>query len=203
MKKLIILFVVCFGITHFAWADSDLKSGEAKAMVCAGCHGAEGNSAVPNFPKLAGQNAKYIAKQLDDIKKGQRKVVEMTGLLEGMNEQDFINIGAYFESKKAQLSGSNNDKPQIELGERVYRAGNHETGVAACSGCHSPTAQGNSLAGYPRLSGQHSEYIVTQLKAFRNDIRTNDGESATMRGVAAHMSDKEIDAVANFIAGLH
>ncbi len=203
MKKLIVLFVACFGIPQFAWAEADLKAGEAKAVVCAGCHGAEGNSAVPNFPKLAGQNAKYIAKQLDDIKKGQRKVVEMTGLLDEMNEQDFLNIGAYFESKKMQLAGSNNDKQQLELGGRVYRAGNHETSVSACSGCHSPTGQGNSPAGFPRLSGQHPEYIVNQLKAFRNDIRTNDGDNATMRGVAAHMSDKEIDAVANFIAGLH
>ena len=208
MKKLTALLVLnvgllSFGLLNVAHAAGDAKVGATKSASCGACHGADGNSMVPNFPKLAGQSEKYLVKQMVDIKNGSRQVVEMTGLMDGLSDQDISDISAYFASKTAQLSGSEDDKVQLALGQRIYRAGNHETGVSSCSGCHSPTGQGNYLAGYPTLAGQHPAYIVKQLKDFRNEIRTNDGETAVMRGVAAHMSDKEIEAVANFIAGLH
>jgi cytochrome c553 len=190
----------------------DPASGEAQSAVCSGCHGVDGNSPAPSFPKLAGLGEKYMTKQLYDIQSGARVVVEMTGLLDGKSDQDLKDMAAYFTSKTMQLSGA---KPQevkvnagikvdgLALGTRVFRAGNQTTGVPACSGCHSPRGLGNEPAGYPRLSGQYSEYIAKQLRAFRAGERTNDGDSMIMRKVAEQMSDAEIDAVANYIAGLN
>ncbi|MCL4118424.1 UNVERIFIED_CONTAM: hypothetical protein GTU68_049787 [Idotea baltica] len=165
--------------------------------MCAGCHGADGNSPAANFPKLAGQGEKYLAKQLSDIKAGTRKVLEMTGMLNAFSDQDLADIAAYYASKSIQMAGAK--EANLERGEALYRGGNMETGVPACTGCHSPSGQGNAPAGYPALGGQFSQYTAKQLQ---NDAgRTNDNVKV-MRGVAANMSDIEIEAVANFIAGL-
>ena len=190
----------------------DPAAGEAQSAVCAGCHNTDGNSTVPNFPKLAGLGEKYLTKQLQDIQSGVRVVPEMTGLLDGKSEQDLKDLAAYFDSNTMQLSGAKplkvltNDGVKVNglvLGERVFRAGNLTTGVPACTGCHSPRGLGNEPGGYPRLSGQFSEYIAKQLRNFRAGERTNDGESKIMRQVAQQMSDAEIDAVANYISGLN
>lgn len=187
-------------------------AGEAQSAVCAACHAADGNSVVPNFPKLAGLGEKYLTKQLKDIQSGARPVVEMTGLLDGKSEQDLKDLAAFYNSKTIQISGAQPQEVRInagikvdglELGERVFRAGNLTTGVPSCIGCHSPRGLGNEPAGYPRLSGQYAEYIAAQLRAFRAGERTNDGESRVMRQVAEQMSDAEIDAVANYISGLN
>lgn len=194
-------------------AAGDATAGEAKTVMCAACHGKDGNSAAPNFPKLANLGEKYLVKQMQNIKSGERNVLEMTGMLAGMSDQDLENIAAYFSSQSMQLSGAKKIDIQLQsglksedpiaLGAKVYRAGNSTTGTPACSGCHSPRGQGNAPAGYPRLSGQHPEYIEKQLKAFRSGDRINDGDNKTMRGVAQYMTDAEIKAVANFIAGLN
>jgi len=194
-------------------AAGDATAGEAKTAMCAACHGKDGNSAAPNFPKLANLGEKYLVKQMQDIKSGERNVLEMTGMLAGMSDQDLENIAAYFTSQSMQLSGAKKIDIQLQsglksedpiaLGAKVYRAGNSTTGTPACTGCHSPRGQGNAPAGYPRLSGQHPEYIEKQLKAFRSGDRINDGDNKTMRGVAQYMTDAEIKAVANFIAGLN
>lgn len=190
----------------------DASQGEKLVAVCAACHGADGNSAAPNFPKLAGQGEKYLLKQLMDIQSGARVIPEMTGQLTGKSEADLANIAAFYASKTTQLSGSKDAQVQVNsgakvdslaLGTRIYRAGNHESNVPACSGCHSPTGMGNAPAAYPRLSGQHTAYIAKQLRDFRAGNRTNDGDAMVMRGVAKHLSDAEIDALANFIAGLN
>jgi cytochrome c553 len=177
-------------------------------MMCGACHGADGNSAVPSFPKLAGQGEKYLIKQMNDIHEGRRVVLTMAGVLDNMSQQDIADIAAYYASQNIQISGAKEDN--LDKGEAIYRGGNIETGVAACTGCHSPAGQGNSPAGYPLLGGQHAQYTAKQLRAWRTgahdpqnkDARINDGDSKIMRGVAEHMSDVEIDAVANFIAGL-
>lgn len=218
-KPLPSLFVtLILSYTPASWStdvstSGDPAAGEAQAAVCSGCHGADGNSPTAAFPKIAGLGEKYLTKQLLDIQTGARVIPEMAGLLDGKTEQDLKDLAAFFNSKTTQLSGA---KPQevrvnagikvngLALGERVYRAGNLATGVPACSGCHSPRGLGNEPAGYPRLSGQYSEYIAKQLRAFRAGERTNDGGDAKiMRQVAQHMSDAEIDAVANFISGLN
>lgn len=195
----------------FAMAAGDAAAGKAKATACAACHGADGNSPAPTFPKLAGLGEKYLAKQLMDIKSGARSVPQMIGQLDNFNEQDLQDIAAYFASQQTQLSGSEaisvmlNSGESVDglvLGRELYRAGNSETGVPACMGCHSPTGVGNAPAGYPRLSGQHAQYVETQLKAFREGSRTNDGDTRVMRSVAKQLSDAQIKALANYVAGL-
>ncbi|WP_461517731.1 c-type cytochrome [Porticoccus sp.] len=211
MKKMILGMAAMLGLTlasSLVFAGGDAAAGQAKTAMCAGCHGVDGNSPLANFPKLAGQGEKYLTKQLNDIKSGARAVPEMTGMLNAFSDQDLADIAAYFESKTIQMVGAKEEN--LDRGERVYRGGNIETGVPACTGCHSPAGNGNGPAGYPALGGQFAQYTAKQLRAFRTGAddpqnpaaRTNDGDASIMRGVAAHMSDVEIDAVANFIAGL-
>ena len=211
MKKIILGMAAMLGLTlasSLVFAGGDAAAGQAKTAMCAGCHGADGNSPAPNFPKLAGQGEKYLTKQLQDIKSGARPVLEMTGILNAFSDQDLQDIAAYYASKNIQMAGAKEEN--LALGEKVYRGGNLETGVPACTGCHSPAGNGNAPAGYPALGGQFAQYTAKQLRAFRTGAhdpknqaaRTNDGDAAIMRGVAAHMSDIEIDAVSNFIAGL-
>lgn len=211
-------------VAQGALAAGDATAGAAKAAVCGACHGADGNSLVGTFPKLAGLGEKYLLKQLHDIqawdleqdaaKKAAtgRAVPEMVGQLANLNDQDLADIAAHFAAQTMQLSGSKPLEVQVNsglkvdalaLGKRTYRAGNMATGVPACTGCHTPDGKGNVAAGFPRLGGQHPEYIEKQLRAFRAGDRTNDGDQMTMRSVAAHLSDAEIIALANYIAGLH
>lgn len=212
MRKIASFFVVMLGFVSLslhAYGAGDAAAGKGKTAVCAACHGADGNSPAPSFPKLAGLGEKYLLKQLNDIKSGKRAVLEMTGMLDAMSEQDLADVAAYYASQQITLSGAREEK--LELGESVYRGGNMKTGVPACTGCHSPSGQGNRPAGYPALGGQYADYIAKQLRAFRTGAhdpenpaaRTNDGDTRVMRGVAANMNDLEIDAVANYIAGLH
>jgi cytochrome c553 len=211
MKRTILNFVIvscCIMSPLVVFASGDPAAGESKIAMCAGCHGGDGNSVVPSFPKLAGQGEKYLTKQLKDVKYGRRKIASMTGILDSFSEQDLSDMAAYYASKKMQISGAQEEN--LQLGEAIYRGGNIETGVPACTGCHSPSGQGNSPAGYPMLGGQYAQYTAKQLRAWRTGAhdpenegaRNNDGDSKIMRGVAEHMSDIEIDAVANFIAGL-
>ena len=211
VRKLLISLSL-LGLSAGVFAAGDASKGEQLTNGCAACHGSDGNSPTDAFPKIAGLGEKYLLKQLKDIKSGARSITEMTGQLDAMSDQDLANVAAFYASKATQLSGAKDIKVQtnagvkvngLALGEKVYRGGNLETNVAACSGCHSPRGQGNAPAGFPRLSGQHAAYIEKQLKDFRAGNRTNDGESMIMRGVAKHMSDAEITAVANYIAGLH
>jgi cytochrome c553 len=195
-----------------AYAAGDAARGETLVAVCAACHGADGNSPVPSFPKLAGLGERYMTKQLEDIKSGARVVPEMTGLLINSSSQDMADMSAFYAAKPMQLSGAKelavrvNSGAEVDalgLGEKIYRAGNSETGAPACTGCHSPRGLGNDPAFYPRLSGQFAEYIEKQLRDFRGGKRLNDGEAQVMRKAAEHLSDAEILALANYIAGLN
>lgn len=190
----------------------DAASGEQIVVACAACHGEGGNSTAPNFPNLAGLGEKYILKQLHDVKEGKREIVEMTGQLDGMSDQNLADIAAYYNAQSMQLTGSSDAQVQVNsgakvdslsLGEKIYRAGNAATNVPACTGCHSPRGLGNGPAAYPRLGGQHAQYIEKQLHDFRAGNRTNGGDAMIMRNVAEHLSDAEISALANYIAGLN
>lgn len=200
MKGVISVLVLALGLVGHTYAAGDANEGKAKAAVCAACHGADGNSAVPNFPKLAGQGERYLIKQIKDIKAGARPIVEMTGLTDALSDQDIANIAAFYAKQPIAVGAA--DPELVESGEKLYRAGNEAKGIPACSGCHAPTGIGNELAGFPRLSGQHAAYIEGQLIKFRNGERANDGESRMMRDIAANMSDKEIKALASYISGL-
>ena len=199
MKKLVACLMIGLGWMSFAQAQGDAAEGQNKAAVCSGCHGADGNSLISTFPKLAGQGELYLIKQMQDIRDGARTVPEMTGLLSSFNEQDLADIAAYFSSQTGSIGAT--DPAMVEMGRQMYRAGNAVKGVAACTACHSPTGAGNPQAGFPTLSGQHADYIVNQLKAFRTETRDND-KAKIMRQVAELMSDKEIAAVASYIQGL-
>ena len=179
-------------------AKPDLAAGEARfTAVCAACHAADGNSSVPANPKLAQQHPEYIVKQLQEYKSGKRANPIMQGMASQLNEADMRNI-AYWLTTKTAKPGFAKDKELVALGERIWRGGIADRNIAACAGCHSPNGVGIP-AQYPRLAGQHAEYTVTQLVAFRDGARKN---SLQMNQVASKLNDREIRAVADYVAGL-
>jgi cytochrome c553 len=179
-------------------AKPDLVKGEASyTAVCAACHAADGNSAIPVNPKLAQQHPEYLVKQLQEFKSGKRANAIMSGMVAALSDEDMRNI-AYWVSSKASKPGFAKEKELVTLGERIYRGGIAERQIAACAGCHSPNGAGIP-AQYPRLSGQHADYAVAQLNSFRDGTRKN---SLQMTAVAAKMNDREIKAVADYVAGL-
>ena len=179
-------------------AKPDLVKGEATyTAVCAACHGADGNSAIAANPKLSQQHPEYLVKQLQEFKSGKRNNAVMKGFAAALSDDDMRNI-AYWVAAKPIKPGFAKDKDLVTLGERIYRGGIADRQIAACAGCHSPNGAGIP-AQYPRLSGQHADYTVAQLNMFRDGSRAN---SQQMTQVAAKLNDKEIRAVADYIAGL-
>lgn len=201
MNKLIVSLLLTVGISGIAHAAGDATAGQAKAAVCGACHGPDGNSMAPNFPKLAGQGERYLTKQLHDIKSGKRTVLEMTGLLTNLSDQDLADIAAYFSSQKGSVGAA--DEKLVARGQDLFRGGKVEQGMPACTGCHSPNGAGNAAAGFPHLGGQHAQYVTKQLTDFREGNRTNDGDTLVMRSIAAKLSNKDIEAVSSYIQGLH
>ena len=168
--------------------------------VCAACHGADGNSVSPANPSLAGQQADYVAKQLADFKANKdRKNPVMFGMASPLSPQDMKNLGAYFEAQKPKNRAAK-DPAVVKLGQDIYRGGILAKGVAACASCHGPAGAGVP-AQFPRVAGQYAEYSAAQLAGFRAGERANDPNNM-MRAVAAKLSDVEIKAVAEYIAGL-
>ncbi|PRB82856.1 cytochrome c [Pseudomonas sp. MYb185] len=201
MNKLLVSLVLSLGVAGSAHAlQGDAAAGQGKVALCTACHGADGNSQMPNWPKLAGQGERYLIKQMTDIKEGTRPVPEMTGMLDSFSEQDLADIAAHFSSQT--LAGGVASPDLVERGEAIYRGGDLATGLPACTGCHSPTGQGNAPAAYPHLAGQHAAYTVKQLTDFREGDRTNDGDATIMQTIASRLSNKDIQAVADYIQGL-
>jgi cytochrome c553 len=179
-------------------AKHDLAKGEASfAAVCAACHAPDGNSLIPVNPKLAQQHPEYLVKQLIEFKAGKRENAIMLGMSAALSEEDMKNIAYWVTTKKA-TPGAAKEKDLVLLGEKIYRGGIADRQIPACAGCHSPNGAGIP-AQYPRLSGQHAEYAVAQLTAFRDGVRKN---SLQMTQIAAKLNDREIKAVADYIAGL-
>ena len=164
---------------------------------CIACHGAEGNAVIPQNPKLGGQHAAYLKKQLHDFQGPDRNNAIMTMIAKAMTPEDIDNIAAYLSTQRA-TPGVAKVKETAELGRKIYRAGIAEKNIPACAGCHSPNGAGIPDQ-YPRLQGQYAEYTESQLVAFRKGERKN---SAQMSAIAARMSDAEIKAVSDYIAGL-
>ncbi len=207
MRKILIAGVVVLGLGgHGVWA-ADAAAGATKAAACSACHGQDGNSAVATFPKLAGQSARYLSQQMQAIKTGTRPVPAMAGQLDNHSKQDIDNIAAYYASKTASVNQAK--KELVAKGEQIFRGGIRDKGVPACAACHAPDGSGNAPAGFPRLGGQHADYVAAQLKAYRAAAdgdasgRTTDGDTKPMRDVAARLSDSEIAALANYVSGLH
>ena len=180
-------------------AAPDLAKGEASfGAVCAACHGPDGNSPAPTFPKLAQQHPQYLIKQLMEFKSDKRENAIMKGMASALSDEDMRNIAFWVSANKAK-PGAAKDKDLLVLGEKIYRGGIADRQIPACAGCHGPSGAGIP-AQYPRLAGQYAEYAVAQLTAFRDGVRNN---SLPMKQVAAKLNDHEIKAVADYIAGLH
>jgi cytochrome c553 len=202
MKKLLMVALATFAVTSSVsvLAEGDAAAGKQKAAPCAACHGADGNSAVATYPKIAGQQAEYIAKQLHNFKNDVRVDAIMGPQAKPLSDQDIADLSAYYASQTT--TAGEGDQNKVKLGEDIYRGGNVGEEVAACVACHGPVGDGNAAAKFPKLAGQHAEYISSQLYAFQKGDRANDAGNM-MRNIAANMSDAEIEAVAEYIEGLH
>ena len=201
MKKWLV-FSVIFSMTGVgqAMAAGDAAAGKEKSATCAGCHGPDGNSVNPEWPKLAGQHAKYLVKQLAEFKDGKRSNATMAPMAAALSDQDRQDLAAYFASQQTKPGAA--DEKLVDMGQKIYRGGNPTTGVSACIGCHGPTGKGNPAANFPAISGQHAKYVENQLYAFKKGERSNDA-GKMMRTVAGKMNEEEIRAVASYVQGLH
>jgi len=185
-----------------AAAQGSAAAGQAKAAVCAACHGSDGNSINPLWPSLAGQHASYTARQIAAFKAGERDDALMASFAAPLSDQDVADIAAYFESQTATPRGA--DPALVDMGERLYRAGVADRGVPACIACHGPAGKGNALAAYPVVSGQHATYVANTLQAYAAGTRRSDGAvNQMMRDIATALTDAEIQAVASYIQGLN
>jgi len=176
---------------------ADPAKGQALSAACVACHLADGNRGAPANPILQGQHPEYLVKQLQEFKSGKRKNAIMAGLAAGLSDEDMKHIAAFYAGKTAK-PGAAKSKDTIRLGESIYRGGLLDKGVPACAGCHGPTGAGIP-AQYPRLGGQHADYTESQMVAFRSGARANNAQMTT---IAARLSDLEIKAVSDYIAGL-
>jgi len=194
------LIIWCVLVSQTLWAGGDIEAGKSKSAACAACHGADGNSMNPAWPKLAGQGAPYIYSQLAMFKDGTRQNALMAGQAAGLSDQDMHDLAAYYASLTGSPSAA--DPELVEQGESIYRGGIADKEVAACMACHSPSGAGNPTAQFPKLSGQHAAYTAAQLKAYRS-MERNYPAAQIMVKVAERMTDAEIQAVAEYMAGLH
>ena len=184
-----------------AQAEGDAAAGKTKSAPCVACHSVDGNSVNPEWPKLAGQHEGYLIQQLLYFANGERDNAIMKGMVGNLTDQDREDLAAYFASQEVAYGTA--DPELVELGERIYRGGNSESGVAPCMGCHGPNGAGNPPANYPALRGQHAKYVENQLHGFAEGNRVNENSIKMMQITASRMTNKEIRAVASYTQGLH
>ena len=210
-KTIIILATVLFAsLSSSIIAAGDPEAGQTKSATCMGCHGLAGNSTIATFPKLAGQGEAYLLKQLQNFKSGERNNAIMAGVASLLSEQDMMDIAAYYSIQTISENSAKGDAETIELGRKIYVGGKMETQTTACIACHGPKGLGIPTAGFPALSAQHANYTTAQLKAFRqysiNEQTGSDDVSRAnemMVNVAKGLTTVEIEALAQYIAGLH
>ncbi len=194
-----VVLVLVFSTQSFA--QESAEAGQAKAASCAACHGADGNSVTPEWPSLAGQHADYTVRQLEAYQSGEREDVLMTAFASPLSAEDMDDLAAYFATLPAVQRGA--DPGLVELGERIYRSGLPDRGIAACIACHGPAGGGNPLAAYPIVRGQHATYIVNTLHAYAAGERRSDGSvNQMMRDISVSLREEEIQAVASYMQGL-
>ena len=202
MNKALIIALVGLALTTSAsvFASGDAAKGKALTGSCVACHGADGNSVNPIWPKLAGQSEEYLIKQLNDFRSGERIDATMTAMAKAIaSDDDIPHIAAYFASQKQKPSVA--DDKLVDAGRQLYKGGRSSSKVTACAACHGVTGNGIAKAKFPKISGQHNKYIVKQLKAFKAGKRAND-PGKMMRNIAYNMTDSDMKAVAEFITGL-
>ena len=207
MKKLVMLaLVVTIGLTSLANASEekimgDAEKGKALSTSCAACHGSDGNSSNPEWPKLAGQSESYLIKQLMDYRSDKRKNAVMSSMAKAIeSDEDVLHLAAFYANSEAK-EGKAKNKNIVADGESIYRGGIVEAGVAACSACHGPAGSGIPAAKFPKVSAQHATYSVIQLQLFKSGERNND-TGKMMRNMAKKMSTAQMEAVSEYMAGL-
>ena len=207
MKNLCLL-VTCLVYAACIHAGGDPEAGEQKSTPCVACHGPDGNSVNPAWPKLAGQGEKYLIEQMQLFRDRLRVNVLMNLQVQDLSDQDILDLASYYTKQAASHGTADPDKEfqgekLYKIGERVYRGGNAATGVPACMSCHGPAGLGNAPAKFPRIAGQHAVYVATQLRAYRSGARYQpDDNLNSMQAIVSYMTETEIDAVAEYIAGL-
>jgi cytochrome c553 len=202
-KLAITLFALLFAGQLYAdsLVDGSSEAGQARAIPCSACHGADGNSVNPLWPSIAGQHATYIFEQLQAFKNGRRSNILMSAQTFALTDEDMANLAVYF-SEQTPAARAVADESLVGQGQALYRGGDLEEGIPACMACHGPTGSGNPAASYPSLSGQHAAYTALQLVAYRGGERKSDGPTKVMRQIAAELSDEQIEALASYIQGL-
>ncbi|TKF23551.1 cytochrome c4 [Vibrio genomosp. F6] len=205
MKKLALILSLLASCS--VWAQGSIEAGKAKSQTCVACHGADGNSLITNYPKIAGQHAKYLEKQLKELKLGMtsggkqgRYDPVMSGMAMPLSEQDMADLSAYYSS--LPISGNTTPENVVAAGKVLYFAGDAERGITACTACHGPRGNGTELSGFPKISGQHADYVKAQLEKFRDGSRNND-MNAMMRDIAKKLNDEDIDTLSKYVGGLH
>ena len=190
---------------------TDIKSGDADkgsqlVQTCAACHGQDGNSINTEWPNLAGQNQKYLYEQLLYFKSGERNNVLMmsvTPYLNSISDEEILDIAAYYASQKSNIGQAKDDPDLLKLGQALYRNGNLEKGIPACTSCHSVYGDGNSQAGFPAIAGQQVGYLISTLKAYRSEERNAGEQALVMQSIAKNLNDQEIDALSNYMHALY
>ncbi|SUZ60356.1 uncharacterized protein METZ01_LOCUS13210 [marine metagenome] len=214
MKKTVILMSIIFAaFSSVSFASGDAEAGQAKAAVCMGCHGADGNSLMAMYPKIAGQGEGYLIKQLQDFKSGARPSAMMAGFVGALSEDDMSDLAAHFSSQTVSENTAKADAETIELGRKIYVGGKKDTQTMACIACHGPKGLGIPSANFPAVGAQYAEYTTQQLIAFRqssinlqtgsSDLARENDYEGMMRNVAKSLTNVEIEALAQYIAGLH
>ena len=200
MKNLVIALTLLVGIVGTVNAAGNVEAGKTKSATCMACHGTDGNAAITIYPKLAGQHADYIVKQLVEFKSGARKNPIMAGMVAGLSLQDMEDLAAYFASQ--QITDGTAPESVLDVAKNLYQGGDIERNIAACIACHGPRGNGSGLAKFPKIASQNADYIAIQLKAFRSGERAND-PSGMMGDNAKKLTDAEIDALSKYLGGLH
>lgn len=182
------------------------NAGSNLVATCAACHGVDGNSINSDWPKLAGQNQKYTYEQLKLFQSGKRQnalMMAVTPYLNTLTDKNLLDIAAFYESNKTSVGQAKNEEDLLSLGMSLYRGGNLEKGIPACSACHSVYGNGLSLAGFPAIAGQQVGYLTSSLKAYRSNERNAGEYASVMQAVSQNLSDEDIDALANYMHGLY
>lgn len=198
MRKLLAIaaMAAALGISSAAQAEGRVDAGQEKSAVCVACHGVDGNSVNPDWPSLAGQHASYTVAQLVAFQEGQRENILMSPMAMGLSEQDMLDLAAFYAAQP--LAAREADPEYVEAGRRLYQGGDLERSITACIACHGPTGQGNPLANYPVVAGQHAAYTAQTLQDYANGVRPNQ----IMQEIAARMSAEDMRAVSEYLQGL-
>jgi len=198
MRKLfaVATTVIALGMSTTAQAEGSVEAGQQKSAVCVACHGSDGNSVNPEWPSLAGQHAGFLAEQLKAFKEGERQNALMSPMAMGLSEQDMQDLAAYYEAQPPAAREA--DPEYVAAGRQLYMGGDTSRGITACAACHGPTGQGNPMARYPVIAGQHATYTALTLRNYASGERANQ----IMQDIAGRLSDEDIQALSNFLQGL-